>query len=320
MSPQAHHPTTGRYQSQFLNFINRHSQRLRDQSAQWLRQLKIASIWGGQLALYPIYALFQAGRLAGHQLRSQSPTTPALTIADRPQLAAPVRLFYQLMTWVQHGPIAHQIDWFDETSLVATPQSDWFQPHFGQLPSDALLLRLNGVTNFDWQTWSQDLPQTSPFTQWLKAAIAYFFGRTPASLPTAAPDQMADLWDIALDATPIAATDRPIAIPMVEFQLPGCDTPQVLQPTATRPALPTQAQSRSGTTPNLTWANVFGHDLTTTLIDTVATPIGYIQHPLERLLGWLDQAILWLETQIHQLWQWLQTQRAKSTHRRHHSD
>lgn len=73
MSPHAKSPHTShaRYQSQFLNFLNRQSQRLRDRSDQWLRQLKITSIWGGQLALYPIYALFQAGRLASRQLRSQ---------------------------------------------------------------------------------------------------------------------------------------------------------------------------------------------------------------------------------------------------------
>jgi hypothetical protein len=355
MSPQAPHPAHGRYQSQFFNFINRHSQRLRDQSHQWLRQLKVASIWGGQLALYPIYALFQAGRLAGHQLRSQSPTASALTIADRPPLAAPARLFYQLMHWVQQGPIAHQVNWFDEAKLVATPQSDWFQPHFGQLPSDALI-RLNGVTNFDWQTWAHDLPQTSPLHHWLKAAISYFFGRTTATIPAAPSPKMVDPWDITLDATPIAGVgdNHPIAETIREFQLPGHEAPPVIQAAPDRPALPTTAQSRSSKStigqlirqtigkvmptqaaakaaaitpslsasrePNFTWANVFAHDLTTTLIDTVATPIGYVQHPLERLLGWLDQAILWLETQASKLWQWFRTDRAKAPRNNQRSD
>ncbi len=429
MSPQPN--SSARYKSNLLNFLNRQSLRLRDQGNRWLRQVKLTTLWGGQIALYPIYALFQAGRLASRQLQQQVqrvfaqlrpatevpadlaitrlldalnpeqppqnqfwmprrspqftsaiialptierikaiassratrelqlitegntviPLPPAqqsqlqqrlvweiasywqlwrryqqrqatlqlptdrsakLAIGDRPQLAAPTRWFYQLMDWVQQGPLAHRLNWFEETALVPQPRTTWFQPHLGQLPSDALI-RLDGVTNFDWQAWTNQLPQTSPLSQWLKAAIAYFFGRTPPTLTAApAPPKIADPWDFTLDdansiefgAVPLRPT------PADEWVVTGRAEAMPLPSVPTRPALPTTAQSRS-TKPNLTWANVFANDLTTTLIDTIATPIGYIQHPLERLLGWLDQVLLWLETRIRQLWQWLTSRNLK---------
>lgn len=41
-------------------------------------------------------------------------------------------------------------------------------------------------------------------------------------------------------------------------------------------------------------------------IDTEATSVEYIKHPLERILEWLDRIAFWLEERIVQLWQSLQ--------------
>ena len=40
-------------------------------------------------------------------------------------------------------------------------------------------------------------------------------------------------------------------------------------------------------------------------IETQATPTGYVKHPLERVLQWLDHAMLWLEELAVKTWQWL---------------
>lgn len=298
MSPQS--PASARrYQSQLLNFLNCQRQRWADRTGIFLRQLKITTLWGSQLALYPVYAVFQAGRQVAIALRAAPSNHASLTITHRRPLLAPTRLFYQLMGWIQHSPLARQLNWFDETTLVATAAPDWFRPHLGQLPSDGLI-RLNGVTNFNWPIGSQDTPQiapqntlqTNPFGHWIRAAIDYFFGRTlPALPPTAPPPHIAD-------PTPEISA----AAPQTELHITGVTPAIVITAAPDRPALPSSQPRRSA---NLTWANVFAHDLTTTLIDTVATPIGYVKHPLERVLGWLDQAILWIETHAAQLWQWL---------------
>jgi hypothetical protein len=40
-------------------------------------------------------------------------------------------------------------------------------------------------------------------------------------------------------------------------------------------------------------------------IETPATPVGYVKHPLVRILEWLDRLILWLESAIATIWRWL---------------
>ncbi len=39
-------------------------------------------------------------------------------------------------------------------------------------------------------------------------------------------------------------------------------------------------------------------------VETEATPIGYVKHPLERILEWLDWIVLWLEELVANIWRW----------------
>ncbi|MBD2462637.1 hypothetical protein H6G89_16475 [Oscillatoria sp. FACHB-1407] len=72
------------YQSRLFKFIVQQTRQLRDRSLQTWRQLRLGTIWGAQIALYPIYAAFQATRLAGKQLRQAvRQTTPRLKAAQR---------------------------------------------------------------------------------------------------------------------------------------------------------------------------------------------------------------------------------------------
>jgi hypothetical protein len=40
-------------------------------------------------------------------------------------------------------------------------------------------------------------------------------------------------------------------------------------------------------------------------IETQATPNGYVKHPLEQLLEWLDTAMLYLEELVVKIWRWV---------------
>jgi hypothetical protein len=60
--------SSGRYQSQLFNFLNRQTQKVADKTSLVLRHLKVTAIWGTQIVLYPVYALFQTTRLVGRQL------------------------------------------------------------------------------------------------------------------------------------------------------------------------------------------------------------------------------------------------------------
>ncbi|MBW4681190.1 MAG: hypothetical protein KME19_13885 [Microcoleus vaginatus WJT46-NPBG5] len=60
--------SSSRYQSRFFNFLSQKSRRVAETCDHAVRQLKVATVWGAQVFLYPIYAIFQTARLTGKQL------------------------------------------------------------------------------------------------------------------------------------------------------------------------------------------------------------------------------------------------------------
>ena len=49
-------------------------------------------------------------------------------------------------------------------------------------------------------------------------------------------------------------------------------------------------------------------ELTPDWIETAATPSGYVKHPLEKILAWLDRGLLWLEERALGIWKWFAKQ------------
>jgi len=59
-----------RYQSRLFNFVHQQARRVSDQCDRAFRHLQVATTWGVQVLLYPIYLLFQSSELAGKQMQS----------------------------------------------------------------------------------------------------------------------------------------------------------------------------------------------------------------------------------------------------------
>lgn len=79
MSPSA----SGRYQSRLFNFFSRRSREFVDQCDRALRHAKVATVWGAQILLYPLYAIFQTTRLVGRQIQTTIETgRPSLNSAQ----------------------------------------------------------------------------------------------------------------------------------------------------------------------------------------------------------------------------------------------
>jgi|GEM_PF-7085414 len=62
-------PASGPYRSRVLNILHRQTRQWVDQSTQVWRHCKVATLWSVQLLLYPVYWLFQSGRVIGKQLQ-----------------------------------------------------------------------------------------------------------------------------------------------------------------------------------------------------------------------------------------------------------
>ena len=48
-------------------------------------------------------------------------------------------------------------------------------------------------------------------------------------------------------------------------------------------------------------------DTATDWLEAQAMPMGYVQHPLERLLRWVDRGLDWIERKLASVWQWLRS-------------
>jgi len=127
----------GRYQSRLFNFLNRQSQRLTEQCDRAVRHLKVATVWGVQILVYPVYLMVQGGLSAGRQLSQSAqagwPQFKALTNTHTqetpPEADTPIqRVLEEIATLplpkVQGKAVAGLMAGKAESNLtVASPQS-----------------------------------------------------------------------------------------------------------------------------------------------------------------------------------------------------
>jgi hypothetical protein len=391
-------PSQGKYQSQLLNFLNRQVQGIQQVGGEVWKKLKIAAVWGAQMALYPIYALVQASRFVGHQFTQAAqadslPEAPPpadrpivsilrdlgvglpefenceqVTGVDRPALGAAqakapnlaqvrdgsaidltqiaiigiatdltskqlvlvaangqtialtstqhhqltqrilwelaqygydyrtylkqvrnpallpsqfspntwgiVKLFWGAMHWVNEGTIAQNLDWFGERQALSSQTPGGLVPIGNLVPTGDRVAR----------------------------AIAYFFGKRSLQVFSAGAAAGALIQPIpAQGLTRTAPTTRLSTQTLVDHVLAVQASQPIAEPTPVQPAvaLPETRRDRS----RLSWRSVFDIDPTDSWIETDATQLGYVKHPLERLMGWLDGGLSWLEQQIVVLWQ-----------------
>lgn len=74
--------SSGVYKSKLFNFLNRRSQQLIDKSKTVLRHVQVATIWGVQIALYPVYLLIQTGRNFVWQLQETASKREAVSLGN----------------------------------------------------------------------------------------------------------------------------------------------------------------------------------------------------------------------------------------------
>lgn len=237
-----------------------------------------------------ILDVLSAGQQAQlHQRLTQElmgqPAQPAIAPWKRvipAQPLLPVRWLNQAILWMQQSPVALAANWFGESppSLSSAPDET--------VPASA------------WQS----------LKQWMMANVPQ-----PGAIVLSQPDY--ELWDSAAihrpspppNAVQTTGAIAPLPIGTVPRPVPSAidgrsstgSTPSLNQPaiaaslasipqTVPQPATPTPLP----TTEEWDW------------IDIDAQTVSYVKHPLEQVLEWLDNALLWLETQVTKLGQWLQ--------------
>ncbi|MGF1936332.1 MAG: hypothetical protein RM347_018420 [Nostoc sp. ChiQUE02] len=67
--------SSGRYQSRLFNFVHQQSRRVTQQWEHTFRHLQVATKWGVEVLLYPVYLLFQSSESSGKTLHTNEPQT-----------------------------------------------------------------------------------------------------------------------------------------------------------------------------------------------------------------------------------------------------
>jgi hypothetical protein len=124
-----------------------------------------------------------------HWCKQQSlgASSPLPLPGDRPTILAPVRIFRQLMAWVQTGPIAIATNLFQESALVTTYDPDgtviqsstgldWFVPDISGSDISWNVTPPKLPSAGDLKTAFGQLPRWTDLEALVWAAIHYFFG------------------------------------------------------------------------------------------------------------------------------------------------
>ncbi|MEH2323569.1 MAG: hypothetical protein V7K32_08350 [Nostoc sp.] len=67
--------SSSRYQSRLFNFVHQQSRRVTQQWEHTFRHLQVATKWGVEALLYPVYLLFQSSESSGKTLQTKEPQT-----------------------------------------------------------------------------------------------------------------------------------------------------------------------------------------------------------------------------------------------------
>ncbi|MBF2085248.1 PT domain-containing protein [Thermoleptolyngbya sp. C42_A2020_037] len=230
----------------------------------------------------------------------------------RESAALPVQAFYQLMAWVQTGPVAIAANLFQEAALaVYFPPPEPDPQPAASFPSTAYLPHSAPAHSRAAASLSPaSLPNLRPrspgeiLLQLLAEQPAEQLAGQPTGQPTGQPaEQLTDFPTEFISAERLAST-RAIAPSICTTDLIPDAHSVILTISRQDPSLLTPQPSNPSTLPSPNSSHP-PSAAQPPYIDTPATLVRYEKHPLEAVLDWIDRSIVWLETRLADLWRWL---------------
>lgn len=224
---------------------------------------------------------------------------------DRPQAWQFVRRFHRIMAWIQQSPVAIAINLFQEADFVQTLSI--------YSPSAATTSPLPAATSIDPDAWcnpNHALPQeAAPTEPWL--TMADVFGMPEH--PTPAAITKGQLLNPALASSPHqVSSDDTSRNQIIRASIHTLiEDPWTTEAATEITAGAGMIASISPSTPSMSLQTVL-KDSTCSVdssppdyIDIEAEPTGYVKHPLEQILEWLDMMLTWVESLGLALWKFI---------------
>ncbi|MDB9315547.1 hypothetical protein PN462_20705 [Spirulina sp. CS-785/01] len=246
-------------------------------------------------------------------------------LAQNKKILPPLRWFWHTMRWLQQSPVAVTTNLFGEADLipVVSPTLPYLPERsnidFSTLPPTGALYQLDAAlaqleqrqqtlseTVQDWLTPTpEEVPQTLNFRlkSMVRSSFNAFLGVSDMTMVSSPPDTVSSennhdpwlVWEDLYDNTEAVNASLPHSPSEVDEELyielqhlsssPGDSTLEMRNPA-------TMATSSQGGDPHYTpdW------------IETESQPLGYVQHPLEKVLNFFDEVVSKIEMAIAQLW------------------
>jgi hypothetical protein len=240
----------------------------------------------------------------------------------------PVRMVRRLMAWMQTSSVAIATNLFQESALVARLQAEQAIAHTQTVnlseprvedpwTEDDDTSGFVEMTEFSetainpWKRRRQAAlnPLAGTPTRLLKSSrfsgLFPFAGRRQGSAATQTNLQSSRFSTIFSGLKGIRSESRLAQVERAESKTaaiaptPSSPSPEpgsTLQPSQPdTPGQIEQSNSQDGSS-----------NLQTTWIEAETTLVGYVKHPLEQILEWLDSGMVWIEEILAKAWNWLQ--------------
>ncbi|NCS48975.1 MAG: hypothetical protein GPJ29_13575 [Microcystis aeruginosa BK11-02] len=168
------------------------------------------------------------------------------------------------------------------------------------------------------QDWLEKQTQADPFTigKLIQAAIDHFFSSRQSLTFSAVSEQP---WLESADILAISPQDSEKPRLNPAYPLPQSHSTkkafsQEKQNKSLPKIPPAAAEITPGESPPATqldprYAREIIQPINEEWLETESTPVGYVKHPLERILEGLDAIILWVEELVIKIWRWLRYNR-----------
>lgn len=225
----------------------------------------------------------------------------------------PVRAFLRLMGWMQRSPVAIATNLFQEAALVQYFAAPNGQPGFN-LPGEQDEWWLQGSASpalplpprpfdpdtFDAATQSYQVLPTSPSVGYLSSSASQ--PQQPQRSLQKSFQKLAEQGDRATDLLRVAAPSRGHVATVnrgnLQSPLSRAKAPRAAASGAVDSTTSTLQPVPPGAYPPDTYPP-------SPYIETKASLVTYVKHPLEQLLEWLDRSMLWVEEHWLSFWHWL---------------
>ncbi|NEO27587.1 MAG: hypothetical protein F6K03_12015 [Kamptonema sp. SIO4C4] len=248
------------------------------------------------------------------------------TLAHKEEILPPLRWFWRAMRWLQQSPVAVTTNLFGEAELVPVVSPtipslpDRTNIEFPALPPTGTLYKIDAVMA-QWETrqhtisetlqnWltpatEEDVLQSSNFS-WkstVRSSLNTLFSSsqiTPVSPPPDTPlsENHNDPWLVWEDLYESTEAVH-AAIPNTPSEV---DEELYIELQHTAKSLGETDQKPTETTGMVASSQTSDPDYTPDWVETESQPLGYVQHPLEKVLNFFDEVVSKIEHAIAQIW------------------